>query len=84
MFGWFNKKEPAVNPLVQSILDSWENTPERWKISTKHDVIKSKHCDTWVGFTKYYCFIYYPDYTCTKHEDTMLRKKYIEMVGNML
>ena len=84
MFGWFKKKEPTVSPLEQSILDSWENTPERWKIYTKQDIIKSEYHPTWVGFAKYHCFIFYPDYTCTKHEDEMLRKKYIEMVGSML
>ena len=84
MFGWFKKKEPTVSPLVQSVLHSWENTPERWKIHTVQNIIKSKYCDTWVGFTKDHCFIFYPHHTCTKHEDMMLREKYIEMVGNML
>ena len=84
MFGWFKKEEPSVSPLVQIILDSWENTPESWKIYTVQNIIESKYCDTWVGFTEDYCLIYYPKHNWTKHEDMILRKKYIEMVGSML
>ena len=84
MFNWFKKKEPTLSPIVQSILDSWENTPERWTVYSQSDLIKSKCLDTWVGFTRDYCFVYNPNHNCTKYEDTVLRRKYIEMIGGML
>ena len=90
MFGWFKKKEPTVSPLVYTILDSWVNTPGMWDFrgrlpwGSSKFVVKSKTSKTMLVFGGDSCFVYNPDYTCSKFEHKLLREEYIQIAGDVL
>ena len=84
----------SVNPLVQGILRSWENTPDRWEFDTTTRQVtprvtylyaaQSTVSPTVVYFTENVVNVNYPTYRPTTHEAQLLRDTFLKICGEGL